>query len=113
MMGMEGLDQGSAMLFALVILLGVNQLIQRAPRSSRVVLALLAMVNACIGGVILAWGLPGFDQMPGVAILVGLLLCFHAVLLMRQQRALERGDPELAEIQARLEAHRARENRTQ
>ncbi len=110
----DGIDRETAALFVVLAGMATNQLVMRVPlllRTGPVFWALQAG-NVGLGLWIAARGLPGFDALPSLSVLVGLLFLFHVATNVRLRIALlrdeeeDREDAEAAEV-ARILAARA------
>lgn len=92
------MDLGTAALFAIVALLGINQVVLRVPAllRSRAVFFGLLVLEIAMGSAILVLGLPGFEGVPGVTWAVGLLFFLHVAQNLgyrgRRLRALAEAD---------------------
>lgn len=94
--------------FAVVALLGVNQLVMRVERLWRSLPVFVALWASLVGlGTwVLAVGLPGFDEVPAVRWVVGLVLFVHAAqdLSMRSRRLAADAEGEEDETKAQIRA---------
>jgi len=90
--------------FAIIALLGTNQAVMRIPWLHRQAGAFWAMqaVNACAGLFVLFYGLPGFEHVPAVQYVVGLLFLFHGADALRSR--VKQGSKKREEARARKEA---------
>lgn len=73
------MDLSTAVLFGVVGLLALNQVVARVPsllRRDAVFFSLLVVLLAA-GTLILSQGLPGFEDMPAVSFVVGLMFFLH------------------------------------
>lgn len=87
------MDLSTATLFAVVAVLAVNQAVMRVEALSRHPLVFWAtwLLDLGMGTAILALGLPGFEDVPPVSWVVGLLFFVHAAqnVAVRQRRLRE------------------------
>ena len=86
------MDLSTAVLFGLVVLLGLNQLVARVPAFTLRPWLFWPVVfmDVIVGTYVIGWGLPGFDHVPPVSWVVGLLFFMHVgqdlSLRVRHQR---------------------------
>ena len=108
------MDERTAVLLAIVALLGMNQAAMRIPRHRRDarVYWTIQAVDLVAATVIILFGLPGFEPFPAVPVVVGLLFVLH-VAQNYNQRAREAGRERSAELDAvKAEAERLRATRS-
>ncbi|MBX2803226.1 MAG: hypothetical protein KTR31_36435 [Myxococcales bacterium] len=104
------MDQSNWVLFGLVALIGANQLLVRMPvvRSQPLAFWALNVVDLVVGGLVLGFGLPGYDHAPIVSWVVGLLLVLHVAqnLQLRSSWEQEKRKEAQAERDAERKARR-------
>jgi len=83
------MDISTAVLFALVAIIGVNQVAVRTrlAREHGVVFWGITLLDLLAGLAVLGLGLPGFEATPTVSWVVGLVLVFHVAqnLMLRNE----------------------------
>ena len=105
------MDLNTAILFALVAIIGANQVLvrSRAARDSDKVFWALTGGDLVLGVLVLVVGLPGFEGMPVASYVVGLLFVMHVAqnLMLRNEWA------QAARDEARAERDEERKRRRQ
>ncbi len=99
------MDTETAVLFGLVALIGLNQVLARveALQARAPLFWSVQVVNAVIGALVIVVGLPGFEWLPPVSWVVGLLFYLHIGQNIRARAQ--------TETRAREEARRERDRR--
>ena len=97
------MDRETAVLLALVGVLAVNQAVMRTPRLQRDdrVYWTVQFMDLLMAGAVIGFGLPGFDHLPAVSVVVGLLFVMHVA-----QNHSARSKREEAERRERVHAER-------
>ncbi len=107
------MDQSTAVLFALVGLIGVNQVAVRTPlaRERAWVFWAITLVDRRAGVAVLVVGLPGFGHIPAVSWVVGLLLVLHVAQNLMLRNGWEQEDRDEARAERDEERKRRRQER--
>jgi hypothetical protein len=106
-------DLSTTVLFALVAMLGFNQLLMRIPalESRSLLFWPLQVLNLVLGVGVLVMGLPGFEHAPAINWIVGLLFIMHVAQNLRIRSDREHRSRR-AEIDAmKREEHQRRRDR--
>lgn len=107
------MDLSTAVLFALVALIGVNQVVVRsrlARDHSRVFWG-VTVLDLLVGIGVLVLGLPGFEAMPAVSWVVGLLFVMHVAQNLMLRNDWEQADRDAARAERDEERKRRRQER--
>jgi len=110
------MDTSSAVLFGLVAIIGINQVAVRTrlARDRSAVFWGLTFIDLIAGIVVLVLGLPGFEHVPVVSWVVGLLLVMHVaqnLMLRNGWEQEEREDAKAARDEERKVRRQDREAR--
>ena len=100
------MDLSTTVLFAVVILIALNQALMRLPimRSQRWFFWLTQFVNLGVAAAVIVLGLPGFEHVPPVRVVIGLLLVMHLAQNLRLRMRWDREAREAEEEQRRERA---------
>jgi hypothetical protein len=106
-------DTGTAVLFALVAIIGVNQVAVRTrlARDRSAVFWGLTLMDLLAGIAVLVLGLPGFEHVPAVTWVVGLLLVMHVAQNLMLRNGWEQEAREEAKAARDEERKRRRQDR--
>lgn len=99
-------------LFAVVIVLGLNQAVMRTPtlREHPVPFWILQILDILAGTAVLSFGLPGFDGVPAVSWVLGLLFFLHSSQNLRMRQEELRFERQAAIAEERATRARDRED---
>lgn len=104
------MDLSTGVLFALVALIGVNQVVVRSPPAREIPAVFwgLTLLDLLAGVAVAFLGLPGFERTPAVSWVVGLLLVLHVAqnLVLRNAWEQAERDEARAERDAERKARR-------
>jgi len=111
-------DLNTAILFALVAIIGANQVIVRSRYARQLprVFWALTLGDLLLGVTVLVVGLPGFDATPVVSWVVGLLFVMHVaqnLMLRNDWQQAERTEARAARDEERKRRRQEREEREQ
>ncbi len=105
------MDLSTGVLLGLVALMAINQAMMRVDAlfNRDLVFFGVQILNTTVGSAVLIYGLPGFEHIPVVNWMVGLLFVMHVAtnLNARARRSSEDREDERAEIRAEAERLRA------
>ena len=103
------MDVSSAVLLGVVGVIAANQVVARLRWAMRTAWVFwpVVLIDLAVGVYVLVRGLPGFDHVPAVSLVVGLMLVLHVAHNLRSRSLLLREDQQEARRQA--SADRARQ----
>ncbi len=103
------MDRGTQTLLSVALLLALNNALVRLPGLGRrpVLFWGIQGLDLLVAGWLLWRGVPGFEAMPAIGWMLGLLLVLHVVQNIRHLRAVQRRDRDDAQREQRASAIRA------
>ena len=103
------MDVSTSVLLGVVGVIAANQVVARLPWAARTpwVFWPVAFIDLGVAVAVLVLGLPGFEHVPAVSLVVGLMLLMHLAHGLQRRSALLRDDAQAAAREASRERSRA------